>query len=356
MSSAGGAVSRLAAAEGRAFMSRALIAAGLPAEDADRVAERMMAADLRGIDSHGIARLSGYIARLRAGGINPRPNIRVVRDAPATALIDGDNGMGHLVMGRAAELAIAKARTAGVGWVGACASNHAGAAAVYAMMPLAHDMIGLYLAVANINHMAPWGGIDALLGTNPIAVAVPTLEEVPVVLDIATTATSFGRIRVAAQNGEMLPEGLVIDQAGRSVTDARAAGKGLLLPMGGYKGYGLSLVFALMAGVLNGAAVGREAVTEGDPGKPGRTGQAILALNIAQFGPVETFKRNVDRFVRDLRSSRPMPGVSEVRYPGQQAHRTMLERGASGIPMRPALLAELQRLADELAIAPPVLH
>jgi L-2-hydroxycarboxylate dehydrogenase (NAD+) len=344
---------RIPVAELRDFMSRALAAAGLPPDDAAEVAERMVMADLRGIDSHGIVRLPVYIRRIRAGGINARPNIRTVTDAPATALIDGDNGMGHLVMSHATRLAIAKAEQSGIGWVGVRGSNHAGAAAVYAMMPLAHDMIGIYFAVANINHMAPWGGIDALLGTNPLAVAVPTLEEPPVVLDIATTATSFGRIKVAAQNGETLPEGQVIDHAGKPITDARHADAGLLLPMGGYKGYGLSLVISLLAGTLNRTPVGRDATgLQAGENKPTNTGQAIMALKLANFGPVEEFKRATDDIARDLRTSRPLPGGGEVRYPGLQAHRTMAARNAAGIPIRPPLLAELKKLAGGLSIAP----
>ncbi|HXP29529.1 MAG TPA: Ldh family oxidoreductase [Stellaceae bacterium] len=351
MSGGDEAAARFAAAEGRSFMARAFAAAGLPETDAEMVAERMLFADLRGIDSHGVVRLPVYIKRLRAGGINRRPTIRIARESPATALVDGDNGMGHLVMGFAARLAIAKAAASGIGWVGARRSNHAGAGATYAMMPLAHDMIGLYLAVANINHMAPWGGIEPLLGTNPIAVAVPTLDEPPVVLDIATTATSFGRIRVAAQNGERLPEGLVIDRTGAPVTDPLKAEEGLLLPMGGYKGYGLSLVLSLLGGALNGTPVGRDSA--GIPAAdPANTGQAIMALNLASFGPVEEFKRHVDRIVRDLRTSKPLPGGGEVRFPGQQGHRTATERGRSGIPIRPALRAELGKLAAELGIAP----
>ena len=357
ISGAGGGA-RFASSEGQRFMSAAFRAVGLPPADADAVAERMGLADLRAIDSHGIVRLPGYVRRIRAGAINPRPNITLVQEAAATALIDGDNGMGHLVMGRAAALAIDKARAAGIGLVGARASNHAGAGAVYAMMPLGHDMIGLYLAVANINHMAPWGGLDPLLGTNPIAVAVPTLEEPPVVLDIATTATSFGRIRVAAQNGESLPEGLVMDREGQPVTDPREAIEhGLVLPMGGYKGYGLSLMFSLLAGAVNGTPVGSTTIgAEAQETQGSNTGQAIMALDVARFREVEGFKRDVDRIARELRRSRPMPGVSEVRFPGLQAHRIAEERARAGIPLRPALRRELDVLAAELGIAPLALQ
>jgi LDH2 family malate/lactate/ureidoglycolate dehydrogenase len=346
---------RFAAAEGRRFMGRALASAGLAPEAADATAEMMLLADLRGIDSHGIVRLSSYVARLKAGGINPRPNLRVLNDAPATALVDGDNGMGHLIMRFAAKIAIEKADKAGIGWIGTRRSNHAGAAACYAMMPLAHDMIGLYLAVANNNHMAPTGGIEALLGTNPIAVAIPTGQEPPIVLDIATTATSAGKIRLAADNGERLAEGLVMDRSGKPITDPKIAMDGLLLPIGGYKGFGLSLVFSLMGGALNGSSTGRDTVSIDEVGAAGNTGQAIMALKVANFADVAEFKRRVDKVARDIRTSMPMPGVSEVRYPGVNGHRIAAERQAKGIPVRPPLVASLAKLAASLAIEPLVL-
>jgi L-2-hydroxycarboxylate dehydrogenase (NAD+) len=343
---------RFAAAEGRDFMSRAFVAAGLPQADAGEVADLMLMADLRGIDSHGIVRLTGYIKRILAGGVNRTPNIHVVQEAAATALVDGDNGMGHLVMRHAARIAIAKAEKAGIAWVGTRASNHAGAASVYAMMPLAHDMVGLYLAVANNNHMAPWGGIEAMLGTNPIAIAIPTKDEAPIVLDIATTAISFGKIRMAADNNEKLPEGFVIDHAGNPVTDPNKAEEGLLLPMGGYKGSGLSLVFALLGAAMNGVPVGREAASNQRADRQADTGQAIMAIKLANFGPVDAFKQRTDTVARDIRNSKPLPGVSHVRYPGQQGHATMLERRRSGVPIRKPLIASLNKLAADLRIVP----
>src|SRR5712692_11180530 len=153
-------VPRMAAAALAAFVRRALAAAGLPAGDAAQVADLMVEADLRGSDTHGVIRLPLYLRRLKAGGINRRPSIRIVQERPATALVDGDNGVGHLVMRFAAMTAIEKAKQAGVAWVGARMSNHAGPAALYAMLPLAHDMIGLYLAVGSNNHLPPWGSIE----------------------------------------------------------------------------------------------------------------------------------------------------------------------------------------------------
>ena len=342
---------RFSVEDGRHFIAAALAATGLPEGDADAVARMMLFADLRGIDSHGIVRLSTYIARVRSGGINPRPNIRVAREALSTALVDGDNGMGHLVMRFAAERATEKAAQTGIAWVGTKLSNHAGAGACYATMPLSRDMIGFYLAVANNNHMAPWGGIEPLVGTNPVAIAIPTEQEPPIVLDISTTAISAGKVRLAADRGEKLAEGLLMDHDGNPVTDPKKANDALFLPIGGYKGFGLSLAFSLMGSALNGMGTGRDTVSIDDVSAPGNTGQAIMALDPAAFGDVADFKRRIDKVARDIRTSKPMPGVSEVRYPGLNGHRTELERREAGIPIASHLAATLDKLAASLGIA-----
>lgn len=342
------------AEEGRRFIIRAFSAVGVPPQDAESIAELMILTDMRGTDTHGVARLPIYVQRLKSGAINKSPNIRIVEEAPGTALVDGDNGMGHLVMSFAAKLAVEKAAKTGIGWVGARHSNHAGAAAPYAMIPLAHDMIGLYLAVAEVNHMAPTGGIEPLLGTNPVAIAIPTLEEPPIVHDIATTVASNGRVGAAVENGENFPGGWMIGADGNSVTDPKHAHEATLLPIGGYKGYGLAMVFALMGGALNGAPVGRDAGSPGGPPRPppSNTGQAIMALDIAKFGPAERFKRAADKMARDMRNSKTLPGVSRVRYPGERGYENFVTAGKSGIPLRAPTQAALQKLATNLGIEP----
>jgi len=334
-----------------AFAARALTAVGLPVSDAEQVARLMILADLRGSDGHGIFRLPQYVRRIRAGGTNVRPNIRVVQETDASALVDGDNGMGHLVMQFAAQVAIKKAERAGIGWVGVRQSNHAGPAALYAMMPLERDMIGIYIAVGSANHMPPWGGIELLLSTNPIAFAIPAFEEPPIVLDIATSVTAYGKVKTKAQRGEPMPEGWMIDVRGNSLTDPKRAEEGFLLPIGGYKGYGLALVFGLLAGTLNGAAFGLDVIDfNKDDTTPTNTGQVIVALDIARFSLVEAFKRKVDEVIRDFRNSQRMPGVDHIRLPGEQSHATWLERTALGVPLNDALLNSLQRVAAELGI------
>jgi L-2-hydroxycarboxylate dehydrogenase (NAD+) len=342
---------RVPAASLEAFIKRALVAARLPEADAARVAVLMTRADLIGSDNHGVFRLPQYIERIHKGGMSVNPSIRVIREAPGMALVDGDHGMGHLVMEYAARVAMDKAATSGVAWVGARNSNHAGPAALYAAMPLERDMIGLYIAVGNANHMAPWGGTELLLSTNPIAVAVPALEEPPVVLDMATSVAAYGKVKGAASRGESMPEGWMIDRQGRPITDPQRSGEGSLLPIGGPKGYGLALVFSLLAGVLNGAAVGRETIDfNADQVSPTNTGHLIVAISVAAFGDVTEFKRSVDRVIRDLHASPTLPGVAAVRVPGERSHQIRIQREREGIPLHSALLARLDALAEKLGV------
>ncbi len=337
----------------RSFISRCLEACGMPAPDAGTVARLMAQADLMGQDGHGVFRLPMYIKRIRAGGMNMNPQFKRLSDRPATALIDGDNGMGHLVMHHATELAMEKARTTGVAWVGARYSNHAGPASLYAMMPARENMIGLYLAVGSANHMPPWGGTDMLLSTNPIAVALPSQDNPPIVLDMATTVAAYGKVKTAAQRGETMPEGWMIDREGKPLTDPTRASEGFLLPIGGPKGYGLSLVFGILAGVLNGAAFGRDVVDfNADAKTITNTGQVILALDIAAFADPAEFRAEIDGVWRDMKSSERMPGVDEIRLPGERLARVTQDRGANGIPVPASLRAALGTLADDLGVDP----
>ena len=344
---------RVAAAALATFIKRAFEAAGLRSEDADVVANLMVEADLRGSDTHGVIRLPLYLRRLKAGGIKARPDIRIVRERPATALVDGDNGIGHLVMRFAAMTAIEKAKGAGVGWVGARMSNHAGPAALYAMMPLAHDMIGLYLAVGSNNHLPPWGSTENLLGTNPIAIAVPAEEEPPIVLDMAPTVAAFGKVRLKMQRGEEMPVGWMIGRDGKPLTDPKRAEQGLLLPIGDYKGYGLSLMTGLLAGTLNQAAFGRDVVDfVKEQGKATNTGHAIVAVSVEAFAPAAAFKRQVDAAIRAMRGAQRLPGVERIWLPGEQSHRKRQDRAQNGIPMPKPLRESLETAARELGIAP----
>jgi L-2-hydroxycarboxylate dehydrogenase (NAD+) len=342
---------RVAAADLAAFVVRAFLAAGLPAGDAETVAGLMVDADLRGSDTHGVIRLPLYVRRIRAGGINVKPDIRVIGDRPSAALIDGDNAMGHLVMRRAAHLAIDKAKATGIGWVGARMSNHAGPAALYATMPLEHNMIGLYFAMGSNNHLPPWGGAENLLGTSPMAVAVPAQDEPPIVLDMSPTVAAFGKVRLKAQRGEPMPVGWMIDRDGKPLTDPKKADEGYLLPIGDYKGYGLSLIIGILAGALNRAAMGRDVIDfVKETGKATNTGQAIAAIAIDTFVPPAEFKRTIDHFIRDIRNSPRLPGVERIWLPGEQSHAKLLDRRAHGVPMPKALRESLDGVARDLNI------
>jgi L-2-hydroxycarboxylate dehydrogenase (NAD+) len=342
----------VSAASLEAFIARVLRACGFPDTDAAKVAGLMTAADVRGSDGHGVFRLPMYVKRIRSGGINLRPDIRIVKERKAQALLDGDNAMGHLVMARAAEIAIEKARETGIAWVGARSSNHAGPAALYAQMPLAHDMIGLYAAVGNGNHVPPWGGIDLLLSTNPIAIAIPGAKRPPIVLDMATTTAAYGKVKMAQQRGEQMPAGWMVDRQGKPLTDPNRAHEGFLMPIGGPKGYGLALMLGLLAGTLNGAAMGKEVVDfTTDHVTPTNTGQFIAALDISAFADVAGFKADVDEIYSQMKGSATMGGFSEVRVPGESAWSIAEERRVNGIPMPAELVKALDTLAKEVGVA-----
>ena len=335
----------------RNFIAAAFRGLGMPERDAAIVAALMAEADLQGSDGHGVIRLPHYARRIRAGGLNLHPDIKVLEERPGMALLDGDNGMGPQVMTRAAEFAIQKARVTGVDWVGARMSNHAGPASLYARKPLVHDMLGMYFAVGNANHLPPWGGLDMLLSTNPIAVAVPAARHASIVLDMATTVAAYGKVKAKAQRGESMPEGWMIDRQGKPLTDPRRAEEGFLLPIGGYKGYGLALIVGLLAGTLNGAAMGKDVIDfNHDDTSPTNTGQAIAAIDLAAFGDVQAFKLRVDALIDDLHGSERMPNVDRIWVPGEQSNAKRIEYSRDGIPLPASLRQNLDRLADDLGI------
>ena len=343
----------LMAAELEKFTRGILLKAGLPDTDASRVAQMMIAADLRGVDGHGIIRLPRYVRRIRAGGVNVRPKIRVLEDRLSTALVDGDNGMGQLVMSRAAEVAIEKAERTGIAWVGARMSNHAGFGALYAEMPLARDMVGLYMAVASANHMPAWGGVEKILGTNPLTVAIPAGEESPVVLDMATTVVAYGKIKTYQLAGKTMPVGWMIDRRGEPITDPKQSDEGFLLPIGGYKGSGLAIVIGMLAGLLNGALFGRGCIDfNANDSSVTNTGHAIMALKISNFCPVDQFKGQVDAAIREIRNSERMEGVDRIWLPGEKEYACLLDRRANGIPLNPDLRRLLNGLAASLGSDP----
>lgn len=335
------------------FIAKALISNGVPSSDALIVAQLMVKSDLVGADGHGLFRLPAYLKRIRAGGVNLKPNIRIEREKGATALINGDNGLGHLVMNKAVEVAIEKVKEHSVCWVGSHYGNHSGAASVYVRKLAEQGFIGIYMAVGNANHMAPWGGIDLLLSTNPIAIAVPAGNHPMVLLDIATTVAAYGKVKLAAQKGESMPDDWMIDRQGQPITDPQKSAEGSLLPIGGYKGYGLAVMIGLLAGALNNAAVGKGTIDfNAHHDLITNTGQTIIAVDPSAFGDQQEFINRVIALVDDLKSSSTLPGVKEIRVPGEGAAKVMAQRMHQGIPITSELLESLNICAKECGIAP----
>lgn len=333
------------------FVAVALNAAGVSELEAAVTADRLVEADLRGRTGHGVIRLPSYVERIQAGAVNLNPNITICHETATSALVDGDNGLGQVVMTRATELAIDKAKVSGLAMVGTVHSNHAGAAGVYTAMALRHDLASMYFAVANANGLAPWGGRERLLGTNPIAAAFPAGEEVPFQLDIATTVASHGSIRVKQLAGEPMPEGWVIDAEGNPITDPRLVDDGFLVPIGGYKGSGLNIMIGALAGIMTGAAFGRSVVNfRRDATTPTNTGQAIIVIRPDLFIPMDHYKREMDRQLRELRASESMTG-EPVRLPGERATELEIEQRRWGIPVQDSLIADLNALAERLGMA-----
>jgi L-2-hydroxycarboxylate dehydrogenase (NAD+) len=333
------------------FIANVLHANKVPAADAKVIAQLMVKSDLVGADGHGIFRLPAYIKRIRAGGINLNPNIHIEREQGATALINGDNAFGHLVMNKAVDLAIEKVKQHSVCWVGSHFGNHSGAASVYVRRLAEQGYIGIYMAVGNANHMAPWGGIDLLLSTNPIAIAVPAGDHPTVLLDIATTVAAYGKVKVAAQKGESIPDTWMIDRHGQPITDPKKSSEGSLLPIGGYKGYGLAVMIGLLAGTLNNAAVGKDTIDFNvHHDLITNTGQTIIAVDPSAFGNREQFVERVITLVNDLKASSRLPGVNQIRVPGDGAAKSIAQRLEQGIPISPELKAALNQCAMECGI------
>lgn len=334
-----------------AFVSSALQAVGAPEHDARIVAGLMAQADILGAYAHGVFRLPRYVSMIRGGAINPRPTVSILRETAATAVVDGDDGLGHLVMDFAVSVGIAKAKNAGVAWVGTVNSNHAGAAGLYTRKAAEHGLAAIYGAVGNANVLPPWGGAEPLLSTNPLSIAVPGAPGRPVVLDMATTAGSFGKIKAAADRGEPIPAGWVIGADGRDITDPARVGEGFLAPIGGAKGYGLTLMIGLLAGSLNGAALGRDVVDfNTDHASRTNTGQFLCLVSLDALGGRGAIAERVEAVAEELRGSPAVPGHDRVRVPGDASNDKQHGNAAAGVALPPSLVARLDRLADELDI------
>jgi LDH2 family malate/lactate/ureidoglycolate dehydrogenase len=336
---------RVPAAALRRVVAETFARCGMAEADAALLADSLVRADLRGIHSHGVLRVPEYVEKLTRGGVDPRGRPRVVRDAGAALVVDGGNSMGQIGAAFAMRRAIERARETGVAAAAVRGSNHCGAMDYYAMLALAEEMVGLAASNA-LPTMAPWGGIDRIVGLNPVGIAIPAGEEPPLVLDIALGATAHGKIRVYQQKGLRIPEGWAFDAQGRPTSDPAAALAGLIQPIGGYKGVGLAMVTGILSALLSGALYGTElGDLEAGP-KPGGDGHFLMAIRVAAFEEPARFKARVDAIVRQVHASRPAPGVGRLYVPGEMEAEFERRRAAEGIPLNDATLSGVIAAAE----------
>ncbi|HEY8512058.1 MAG TPA: Ldh family oxidoreductase [Cyclobacteriaceae bacterium] len=331
--------------------------------DASLASEVLLSADRRGIDSHGIARLSGYVRLWEAGRLNSAPNIRIVHETPTTAVVDGDRGLGLVVAPKAMEIAIAKAAAVGSGWVSVKNSNHFGIAGYHAMMAMKYDMVGM--AMTNASPLvAPTFSLDRLLGTNPIAVAVPAGEEPPFVADMATTTAANGKLEILQRVGKQAPLGWIQDKKGQPSTDPHELKNGgALIPLGSdyehgsHKGYCLGAVVDIFSAVLSGANYGPwvppfVAFLAPPPDPVGEgIGHFLGAMRVDAFRPVDEFKKNMDKWIRRFRSSTPVNGRDRVMIPGDPEREMEAYREKHGIPLNPKVVEDLKDLAARFGVS-----
>ena len=335
------------------WLSKVFQTHGLPAADATTAARALVKANLRGVDSHGVARVPMYCERLRRGGANPTPDIHVQRTAPAVARVDGDNGLGLVVGRRAMAEAIAIARANGIGLAGVRRSGHYGMAALYILQAVEAGCVAL--AFTNASPALPvWGGRTPFLGTSPFAAGAPAGVAPPFVLDMACSTVARGKLKFAAQRGEPIPEGLALDRHGRPTTDGAEAFEGVVLPMGGLKGAGLSMLMEVLSGVLTGAAFGGEVRNPftGLDG-PQNTGHFFLALRVDLFLAREDFENRMQTLRERVKKQPRAEGFQEILMPGEPEARNEDKRRVQGLPLTAAVLAALREEGERAGVPFP---
>ena len=338
---------------------------GCPEKDAHIAATALLSADLRGIDSHGIARLIGYVRLWEAGRANTKPDIRIIHETPSTAVVDGDSGLGLVVAPFAMQLAIEKAKNVGTGWVSVQHSNHFGIAGYHALQAVKEDMIGIAMTNASAL-VAPTFSIERMLGTNPICVAVPAGEEPPFVADLATTTAANGKLEILQRKNEEAPSGWVQNKDGSPSVDPHVLKSGgALLPLGGdrdhgsHKGYALGAIVDIFSAVLSGANYGPwvppfPAYVPMPTGMPGKgIGHFFGAMRIDAFRPAGEFKEHMDKWIRRFRSATPVAGEEKVLIPGDPEREMEGIRRSSGIPLFGSVVDELKGLAEKLKVEFP---
>jgi len=345
----------------RRFCEQVLAKLGVPAEDARVTTDVLVLADLRGIDSHGVARLGRYVNGLKQGTMKATDQSRVIREAKATALVDGGQSLGQVVGKKAMDLAIHKARDTSVGVVAVRNSNHYGIAGYYALMALEHNLIGVSMTNAG-PLVVPTFGRTSILGTNPISLAAPAMKEKSFVLDMATSTVPRGKVEVYNRLGQPMPHGWAVDETGRSSTDparvlnalAKRLGGGLLPlggegeELGGHKGYGLALMVDVLCGVLSGAATGLQVYAEE---KKPNVGHFFMALDPTAFRPLDEFRRDMDRLARELKDSPKAQGQDRIYVHGEKSFARTEKFRKEGIPLDPKVVDGLKKIGTDLGIA-----
>lgn len=330
----------------RAFAGRILVACGLAPADAAAVAAGLVFANLRGVDSHGVLRLIQYERTIAAGEVNPDPEVKVIRRRGAIALIDAGGGYGFLPTALAMDTAVDLARSFGVGVAGVRNSHHFGMAATYVLRAAEAGMIGILFTTTQ-PIIAPPGGREGRVGNNPYAVGIP--GDPPIVLDMALSEVAYGRIRLAAAEGRPIPLGWAFDREGRPTTDsAEALAAGLLAPIGGYKGYGLSVVAEVLAGVLTGSPFAQQSHAHAH--RAGGVGHLALALDPEAFLDRDAFLAGLRQLEAEIRSVPLAAGTGAVYLPGEIERQRLAERRAAGIPISAELAGQLDDLAKRLGV------
>lgn len=336
----------------REFSIRAFEKSGLAPRDAEWMSDTLVRSELRGIGSHGMIRVPFYCQRLVDRGSNPNPEVRVVAQKPSMLLIDGDNGLGQIVGIKAMEMVIERARSQGVCFAGVRNSCHFGMTSYYPLLALKNDMIGMAGSNTAIV-MAPWGGDKSAIGNNPLAIAVPTGKLYPLVLDMAMSVISGGKVRLEAVKGTKIPFGWILDEQGRPTDNpADLFPHGTLLPFG-YKGFGLAIMIEIFAGALTQAAILKEInVWYDKTSDPVNLGHFFMAFDIGAFLSVDKFKGRIDQMIDELKSSPPMEGSSGVLMPGEIEYLKEQEFLQSGIPVSAEVLKKLDAFAKLMNIQP----
>jgi LDH2 family malate/lactate/ureidoglycolate dehydrogenase len=339
----------------RAWSEQVFQKVGVAKADAALLTDTLIEANFRGVDTHGVTRvLCTYVKRIQAGVMSPRTELAVVREQASTALIDCKNSIGQVGAARAMRLAIDKAAKTGVAFVAVTHSNHYGAAAYWAMMAPEHGMIGFSSTNAPAT-VAPTGGRTAMLGTNPFAIAIPAGQEQPMVLDLATTVVARGRVMLYAKQNKPLEPGWAFDERGVPTTDPHAALKGLLAPIGGYKGYGISLAIDLLCGVLTGSSYGSHfpGFLADNLKDPTDVGSVFAAINVESFMDLPEFKASMDKALREMKNSERAEGVKRIYIPGEIELETKADRLKNGIPIPEAVVQDFIALGQELGVPFP---